>query len=155
MTGRLISFTVTVVVIHTCFLLSGWLIGYGLDELVWGLSHDYVFPPNVFARSALLISWLAASFVVCILGWVATVPLSIRTLLKSTVFGLFASVLFFVAALVLLFALASIGCDLADAIAVGPRRHQISAAIPYAGSSAAALGCIVFLCLSCRRRVEQ
>jgi hypothetical protein len=155
MSGRLRSFPVTVVVIHTCFLISGWLIGWGLDKLVWSLSYDYVFPPNLFARSALLTSWLAAAIVVCALSWFGTAPLSIVTVLQSTIFSLFISLLVFVAALTLLFVMTTIGWNFPGVTAVGPRRHLISAAVPFVGSSAAALGCIIFLYLSCRRRIEQ
>jgi hypothetical protein len=155
MSGRLNSLFFTAVIVHVLFLLSGWLIGWGLDELVWFLSHDYVFPPDLFARSALLTSWLAAASVVCLLGWYGQVRIPPRIVLRLTVFSLAVSLLVFVAALALIFALATIGWHFPGVTAVGPRRHQISAAVPYAGSFAAALGCMIFLYLNCRRRIEQ
>lgn len=145
----------TAIFIHCCFMAIGWLIGRGLDELVWFLSHDYVFPPDLFASRALMISWLAASFVVCFLAWNGRLLIPPRTVLQLTTTSLFLLLLTFVAAMTLVVASTTKGWPLPIANSVNPRRHQISIAIPYAGSVAAILGCSAFVYSSCRQCVEK
>ena len=146
---------VTLMLIHCCFLLSGWLIGWALDELVWFLSHDYVFPPDLFVRRALMISWLAAAMVVCALSWYSSLDLSPATVIRRTAAGLIVAFLISVVVLALVFGFATLGWQFPGVSSPGPRRHQISAAIPYAASFAAFSGCLIFVYLSCPRLARK
>ena len=66
----------------------GWLVGHGLDHLLFVVSHDYVYAPSRFARSALdfatVCGALAGAFAV--VG--SRPPLAFKTLLRLSLIAL-------------------------------------------------------------------
>jgi hypothetical protein len=142
-------------VIHVIFIGGSWISGKLVGELVFELSHDYVFPPGSFQRTGLMAGWFGAAATCCVVQWMPSVSVSFSVSIKYATLAILIGLLVTLVAPAVPVVLRESGIGgFPDTLQTG-RRHLYCMSIPASAGIGWLVGCVAFCRLAATQRPQN